>query len=253
MLGGVAGVTEILSSSLRCVECGDYPRCRPVYSCPGHHLTCADHLQSPNCKACARPTSELSLAPLQRKLLQFVVRNCCWESEGCSQQGDLTSITKHEAACSYQLVTCWACQDTASLLNFHHHSQDLTCFYQQKMFESSVRVRMSVKATPAVALTCAGDVFYLRVNHLKSRSVWVVYLAAQLCQEDCEKYKARLEVSSPHCGGISRLPGRPSSLVHSLEEVMKTGNYILISQPDMNNIASQNGVFHLSCEIIRDP
>ena len=255
----MTGLTEILSSSLRCVECGDYPRGRPVYSCPGHHLTCAEcqpqppPQQSRHCQTCARPTSELSLTPLEKKLLQFVSRNCCWQGEGCSQQGDLSSIIKHEAVCSHQLVTCWACDDTSSLLNFHHHSQDLTCFYKQKMFESPVRVQMSVKVTPAVALTCAGDIFYLRVLHLKSQAVWMVYLAAQLCQEDCEKYRARLEVSSPHSGGISRLPGRPSSLVHSLEEVMKSGNYILISQPDINNIASQNGVFHLTCEIIRNP
>ena len=225
-----------------------------MFSCPGHHLTCAECPRSQDCKTCARQTSELSLTPLQRKLLQFVVRNCCWQSQGCSQQGSLTAILQHEVGCSYQVVTCWACGDNAALITFHHHSPDLTCFFQQKMFESPVMVKMSVKVTPAVAVTFAGDIFYLRVVHLQSQSVWLVYLAAQLCPADCEKYKARLEVSSHHqTGGISRLPGRPSSLVHSLEQVMKSGNYILISQPDINNIAGQNGVFNLSCEIIRNP
>ena len=36
------GLTEILSSCLRCVECGKYPRGRPLFSCPLHHHICAE-------------------------------------------------------------------------------------------------------------------------------------------------------------------------------------------------------------------
>ena len=36
------GLTEILSSSLRCVECGKYPRGRPLFSCPLHRHICAE-------------------------------------------------------------------------------------------------------------------------------------------------------------------------------------------------------------------
>ena len=51
---------------------------------------------------------------------------------------------------------------------------------------------------------------------------------------------------------ISRLStGRPSSLAESLEEVLKAGNYILLSQPDMKNISGPNGVFQLSCGITK--
>ena len=51
---------------------------------------------------------------------------------------------------------------------------------------------------------------------------------------------------------ITRLStGPPSSLAESLEEVLKAGNYILLSQPDMKNISGPNGVFQLSCGITK--
>ena len=36
------GLVSILSSCLQCVVCGEYPRGRPLYSCPLHHHTCAE-------------------------------------------------------------------------------------------------------------------------------------------------------------------------------------------------------------------
>ena len=141
----------------------------------------------------------------------------------------------------------------SSLVNFHHHSDQMTCFYKRTVFESPVKVSMSVKEThPAVALTFGGEIFYLRVTRLKARAVWVVYLAGQMSVEDCKGYRATLELSSPHQGGISRLPGQPSRLIQSLEEVMKSGNYILVSEPDIKNISSPSGFFNLSCEITRN-
>ena len=182
----------------------------------------------------------------------FVERKCCWHEEGCPHQAKLSSITSHEVSCPYQLVTCWHCSQSASLINFHHHSPDMTCFYKKKVFSSPVKVVMSVKDTPAVAVTLGGDVFYLRVSHMRARSVWVVYLAAQLTLEDCSKYRTTLELSSLLQGGVSRLPGPPSSMTQSLEEVIKTGHYILVSESDMRNLSSPNGLFRLSCQITRN-
>jgi len=247
--------TEILSSCLKCVECKEYPRGRPLFSCAEHHQTCADCHQNPGlCARCGGAVAaEESVSPLKKKLLLFVTRNCCWHSEGCSHQADLRAMVRHELNCSYQLVTCWACDKNAALLKFHHHSEQLTCFYMRKMFQSPVTVKMSVRDSHAVALTFAGDIFYLRVTQLKSRAVWLVYLAAQLSLEDCHKYKARLELSSSeHQGGISRLPGQPSSLVQSLQDVIRSGNYILVSEPDIINISGPTGFFNLSCEITRN-
>ena len=39
------GLVSILSSCLQCVVCGEYPRGRPLYSCPLHHHTCAECYQ----------------------------------------------------------------------------------------------------------------------------------------------------------------------------------------------------------------
>ena len=36
------GLVSILSSCLQCVVCGEYPRGRPLYSCPLHHHTCVE-------------------------------------------------------------------------------------------------------------------------------------------------------------------------------------------------------------------
>ena len=124
--------------------------------------------------------------------------DCCWQQEGCSYQAPLRSLLRHEPACSYQLVTCQTCHLRSPLLNFHHHSDQMTCFYQGRMFESPVKVNMSVRETPAVALTYRGEIFYVRVAELKSRAVWLVYLAAQLAESECAQYRMSLQVRGDH-------------------------------------------------------
>ena len=66
------------------------------------------------------------------------------------------------------------------------------------MFESPVKVNMSVRETLAVALTYRGEIFYVRVAELKSRAVWLVYLAAQLTVSECAQYRMSLQVRGDH-------------------------------------------------------
>ena len=89
-------------------------------------------------------------------------------------------------------------------------------------------------------------IFFVRVCRLSARSVWVLYVAAQLTAEDCPRFRVKLVVAAAPGedeggGGPSfEFSGPPCSLTASLEAVLKGGNCLLMTDPNVLKITGDS-------------
>ena len=98
----------------------------------------------------------------------------------------------------------------------------------------------------------------MRVCRLSARSVWVLYVAAQMTAEDCPRFRVKLVVvAAPGEGGGEgggggegeggggggpsfEFSGPPCSLTASLEAVLKGGNCLLMTDPNVLKITGDS-------------
>ena len=90
----------------------------------------------------------------------------------------------------------------------------------------------------------------MRVCRLSARSVWVLYVAAQMTAEDCPRFRVKLVVAAAPAegegggeggGGPSfEFSGPPCSLTASLEAVLKGGNCLLMTDPNVLKITGDS-------------
>ena len=87
-------------------------------------------------------------------------------------------------------------------------------------------------------------IFFVRVCRLSARSVWVLYVAAQMTAEDCPRFRVKLVVAAaPGEGGGGpsfEFSGPPCSLTASLEAVLKGGNCLLMTDPNVLKITGDS-------------
>ena len=91
-------------------------------------------------------------------------------------------------------------------------------------------------------------IFFVRVCRLSARSVWVLYVAAQMTCEDCPRFRVKLVVAAAPGegegeggGGPSfEFSGPPCSLTASLEAVLKGGNCLLMTDPNVLKITGDS-------------
>ena len=92
----------------------------------------------------------------------------------------------------------------------------------------------------------------MRVCRLSARSVWVLYVAAQMTAEDCPRFRVKLVVAAAPGGGGGggggeggggpsfEFSGPPCSLTASLEAVLKGGNCLLMTDPNVLKITGDS-------------
>jgi len=253
--------SRIINNNLKCVKCDNLPRNLPVMICSENHISCLGCYESISatikCVAvnCDKKMLEYQNTPLISELLVSVDRRCAFGVNGCSVQTTFDELLQHESSCVFQDVNCWVCGNTAPLNNFHNHRSNLECFHEHRIHSSPGQLKMNFRRSLPVAISVGGELFYVRISRIKSRSVWIVYIVSQLVTEDCKNFLTSFSLSSigpSSCHSFS-YSGPPSSLVSSLEDVLKSGNCLVLTDPGVNNLiaASQNAQFALSYDIKR--
>jgi len=253
--------SRIINNNLKCVKCGNLPRNLPVMICSANHIACLSCYQSLfgtiKCVAakCNQKMLEYQNTPLISDLLVSVDRRCTYCDNGCSVQTTIEELLLHESSCVFQDVNCWICGNTVPLNNFHNHRPNLECFHEQRIHSSPGKARMCFRKSLPLAISVCGELFYLRISRIKSRSVWIAYVATQLVSEDCKLFLTSFTLSSigPGSHPSFSYSGPPSSLVSSLEDVLKSGNCLVLTDPGVNNMiaASQKPEFSMSFDIKR--
>ena len=245
----LANLTAVIQNHLTCCSCGGLPRSRPLMMCTSGHVSCAScyHVSrsllqctQPGCQlhAAEHPSSALALS-----LLSTITRPCAWAAHGCGHRGPLMEVETHEPSCVFQEVECWVCGSSPSLANFHNHSPDLRCFQERTIrnydeVKTSISMSVSSCRHPPVAVLYQDSLFFIRISHIKSRSVWIASVAGQMINEDCRRFLVCLDLTSPHdkFGPSFSFSGPPCSLTASVEEVLKAGNCLVLTDPALSNI-----------------
>ena len=251
----VSSLHSAVETSLTCCSCHQLPRSLPISSCTtNHHPVCdkclvlsTDTLHCPVC--CSSLVTHTS--PLLTRLLSTIRRPCCWSGDGCTVSSTvLTDLETHEGVCLYQPVLCWGCNSSYPLNTFDKHSLDLDCFAFKEVHRAPpavVRTMLLCKDQTSgdvdwnpVAIKFAGNMFYLRIARRKIIKSWIFHVAAQQLPEGCSKYLAKITVFPPGCeddtGLHWRIAGPPFSLLVKVEEAVRIGGCLVITQPAMERL-----------------
>ena len=189
--------------------------------------------------SCKIPASGLALG-----LLGAITRPCAWAHHGCGHQGPLTDIETHEPRCEFQEVQCLVCGSSPSLANFHHHKADLSCFQKNTIHnvdqqgKTSLTMTVSSGRQPPLAVLFHDSLFFIRVTRIKSRSVWVASVVGQMVKEDCSRFLVSLDLKCPDDKSAPSFSfsGPPCSLTSSVEDILKDGNCLVLTDPAVANI-----------------
>ena len=138
------------------------------------------------------------------------------------------------------------CGSSSSLANFHHHSEDLSCFQESTIHNTGNKGKISLTMTvssgrhPPLAVLFQDSIFYIRVSRIKARSVWVASVAGQMVKEDCSRFLVFLDLRCPDDSSAPSFSfsGPPCSLTSSVEGVLKDGNCLVLTDPAVSNITS---------------
>ena len=94
------------------------------------------------------------------------------------------------------------------------------------------------------------------IKRLASHGAWITYVAAQLVPSKCDRFQISFTLlsSNPDITSAWSYTGYPSSLVLSLEAVVKAGDCLLMSDSAMKQLMSvdmerQESVFCVKVEI----
>ena len=234
---------EIVSINLTCHLCAHLPRHLPLMICDHNHLTCVtcyERQSSPlSCLLCKHRLREHSNSSLISSLLQTVLRRCRWSDNGCHYQHTLHNMIHHEKICSLQSVQCSSCRNFFPLSSFHHH--DLHCFHQEQILSAPLQsMKIGIKSSDVVQVAVAHqeDVFYVKLERIPARSIWLISVVGQMIPEDCLKFTVSVRVSKNHDDQDRSFSfsGPPSSIVLTDIIILKEGNCLVLTERAMKNI-----------------
>ena len=254
-------LTNIIVENLSCHKCGKLPRHKPVLICQGgKHVLCIlcyqnnDILMKCNFPGCKLDFTQDHNMDIVNRLLVEVVRKCSWSDNGCGYKASLKDLVQHEHSCKYQSVCCWVCKTSSPLTQFHHHNQNLECFLNKKIYSSPVRISIPFKNNLPVAVTFNDDIFFLQLTQIRSRSVWVICVMAQLTPDDCSQFNVSLVISKVRTDHKFSFNGPVCCVTHTTENILKNGNCLVLTDPAINNLTTEengNDVVEITMEVMK--